>query len=44
MELHDGTTRGTKGESKDGVSLSPSGRLPNLKDEIHLKGGRIVTL
>ena len=38
MELHDGTTRESKEESKDGVSLSPSRRLPNLEDEIHLKG------
>ena len=30
-------------ESKDRLSLSPSRRLPNLRDEIHLKGGRIVT-
>ena len=43
MELHDGITQGCKGESKDGVSLSPSRRLLNLEDEIHLKGGRIVT-
>ena len=39
----DGTTRGSKEESKDGVSLSPSRRLPNLGDKIHFKGGRIVT-
>ena len=39
----DVTTRGSKEESKDRVSLSPSRRLPNLGDEIHLKGGRIVT-
>ena len=39
----DETTRGSKVESKDGVSLSPSRRLPNVGDEIHLKGGRIVT-
>ena len=39
----DGTTRGSKEESKDEVSLSPSWRLLNLGDEIHLKGGRIVT-
>ena len=45
MDLYqdDGTTRGSKEESKDGVSLSPSRRLLNLGDEIHLKGGRIVT-
>ena len=39
----DGTTRWSKEESKDGVSLSLSRRLPNLGDEIHLKRGRIVT-
>ena len=39
----DGTARGSKKESKDGVSQSPSRRLPNLEHEIHLKGGRIVT-
>ena len=39
----DGTTRWSKEESKDEVSLSPSRHLPNLGDEIHLKGGRIVT-
>ena len=39
----DRTTRGSKEESKDGVFLSPSRHLPNLEDEIHLKGGRIVT-
>ena len=33
-----GTTRGSKEEFKGGVSLSPSRRLPNLGDEIHLKG------
>ena len=38
----DGTTRGSKEESKDEVSLSLSQCLPNLRDEIHLKGGRIV--
>ena len=38
-----GTTRGSKEESKNGVSLSPSRRLSNLGDEIHLKGGRILT-
>ena len=32
-----------KEESKDEVSLSPSRRLSNLEDEIHLKEGRIVT-
>ena len=39
----DGTTRESKEESKDGVFPSHSRRLPNLEDEIHLKGGRIVT-
>ena len=39
----DGTTRGSKEESKDGVFPYLSQRLPNLKDAIHLKGGRIVT-
>ena len=34
----DGTTWGSKEESKDEVSLSPSRCLPNLGDEIHLKG------
>ena len=34
----DGTARGSEKESKDEVSLSPSRRLPNLGDEIHLKG------
>ena len=33
----------SKEESKDRVFLSPDRRLPNLEDEIHLKGGRIVT-
>ena len=33
----------SKEESEAGVSLSPSRRLSNLRDEIHLKGGRIVT-
>ena len=33
----------SKEESKDGVSLSPSRRLSNLRDEIHFKGSRIVT-
>ena len=35
----DGTTRESKEESKDGVFPSHSRRLPNLEDEIHLKGG-----
>jgi len=35
-------TRGSK-EFKDRVSLSLSRHLLNLEDEIHLKGGRIVT-
>ena len=45
MDLYqdDGTARGSKEESKDGVFLSLSRRLPNLEDEIHPKGGRFVT-
>ena len=45
MDLYqdNGTARGSKEESKDGVFLSLSRRLSNLEDEIHLKGGRIVT-
>ena len=39
----DGTTRESEEESKDGVFPYLSRRLPNLEDEIHLKGGRIVT-
>ena len=39
----DGTTSGSKEGFKDGVFLSLSQRLPNLEDEIHLTGGRIVT-
>ena len=39
----DGTTQGSKEEFKDRVSLSSSRRLPNLGDEVHLKGSRIVT-
>ena len=39
----DGIARESKEESKDGVFPSFSRRLPNLEDEIHLKGGRIVT-
>ena len=39
----DGTARESKEESKDGVFPYLSRRLPNLEDEIHLKGGRIVT-
>ena len=35
MELHE--------ETKDGEFPYLSRRLPNLEDEIHLKGGRIVT-
>ena len=40
MELYqdDRTARGTKEESKDRVFPSLSRRLPNLEDEIHLKG------
>ena len=34
----DGTTRGSKEESKDEISLSLSPHLSNLEDEIHLKG------
>ena len=33
-----GTTGGSKEEFKDRVFLSPSRRLLNLEDEIHLKG------
>ena len=39
----DGTAWGSKEEPKDGVFPSLSQRLLNLEDEIHLKGGRIVT-
>ena len=39
----EGTARGSKEESKDGVFPSLSLCLPNLEDEIQLKGGRIVT-
>ena len=39
----DGTAQGSKEEFKGRVFLSPSQRLPNLGDEIHLKGGRTVT-
>ena len=39
----DGTARESKEESKDGVFPSLSRRILNLEDEIHLKGGRIVT-
>ena len=39
----DGIAWESKEESKDGVFLSLSWRLPNLEDEIYLKGGRIVT-
>ena len=38
-----GTARESKEESNDEVFPSLSRRLPNLEDEIHLKGGRIVT-
>ena len=34
----DGTARGRKEESKDGVFPSLSRRLSNLEDDIHLKG------
>ena len=39
----DGTAQGSKEESKDRVFPYLSRCLPNLEDEIHLKGGRIVT-
>ena len=39
----DGTARRSKAESKARVFPSLSRCLPNLEDEIHLKGGRIVT-
>ena len=39
----DGTMSGSKEGFNDRVFLSPSRRLLNLGDEIHLKGGRIVT-
>ena len=39
----DGTARESEEESKDGVFPYLSRRLPNLEDEIQLKGGRIVT-
>ena len=38
-----GTARESKEESKDRVFPSLSRRLSNLEDEIHFKGGRIVT-
>ena len=38
-----GTAQGSKEEFKGRVFQSPSRRRPNLEDEIHLKGGRIVT-
>ena len=34
----DDGTQWSREESRDGVSLSPSRRLLNLGDEIHLKG------
>ena len=45
MDLYqdDGTAWGSKEESKDRVFPYLSRRLSNLEDEIHLKGGRIVT-
>ena len=43
LSQDDGTARGSKEEYKDRVFPSLSRRLPNLEDEIHLKGGRIVT-
>ena len=39
MEQHEEVKKNPKTE----YSLSLSQRLPNLGDEIHLKGGRIVT-
>ena len=42
-KYQDGVAQESEEESKDGVFLSLSRRLPNLEDEIHLKGGRIVT-
>ena len=39
----DGTARESKEESKDEVFPSLSRRLPNLRDEIYLKGGKIIT-
>ena len=39
----DGTAWESKEESKNGVFPTLSLRLPNLEDEIHFKGGRIVT-
>ena len=39
----EGTARESEEESKNGVFPSLSRRLLNLEDEIHLKGGRIVT-
>ena len=38
-----GIAQESKEESTDGVFPYLSQRLPNLEDEIHLKGGRIVT-
>jgi len=43
LKQEDGITRGSKEESKDGVSVSLSRRSLNLRDEIYLKGGRTVT-
>ena len=39
----DGTARESKEEYTGGVFPSFNRRLLNLEDEIHLKGGRIVT-
>ena len=43
LDLYQDDGTGSKEESKDGVFPSLSRRLQNLEDEIHLKGGRIVT-
>ena len=42
MELHDGTTQGSEGPKAEYPYLMDH-HLSNLEDEIHLKGGRIVT-
>ena len=38
LNQDNGTARGSKEESKDGVFPSLSQRLPNVENEIHLKG------
>ena len=43
LNQDDGTARESKDESTDGVFPYFSRCLPNLEDEIHHKGGRIVT-